>query len=92
MSETIVTEDGQIKIQQQQATPLPIKTGLANGLRQLTTQIDKLSSDLVDTKKQLDRVCDQLLPEHWETLVLTQIKIIAVLNTDAADYLKTIGE
>ncbi len=91
MSETIITEDGEIKIEQQQPTPQPVKIQLAHALRQITNQIDMAESSMLDNQTKLDRICLQLTDEQWATLAETQIRIIAVRNTNAADYLKTIA-
>ena len=87
MTETIVTENGEIKISQTQETPAPIKVGLAIMLRSITRKMDQDEDSLNQGQTQLDRICSQLLPEHLAILAETQIRIIAVRNTDAADYL-----
>ncbi len=90
MTETIITEDGEIKISQTQETPQPVKTGLAIMLRSITRKMDQDEDNLNAGQDQLDRICSQLLPEHWNILAETQIRIIAVRNVDAANYLATL--
>lgn len=90
MNEKIIQENGQIKIEQTQETPAPVKTGLAQALRALTRRLDDTEALFNANQQQLDRICSQLTVEHWQTLAITQIQMIAIRNKDAADYLATI--
>lgn len=92
MSETIINESGEIKIEQQPPTPEPTTVGLAHGLKQLITSMNNADLTLVNNQTQLDRICAQLTNEHWETLAIAQIRIIAERNADAAAYLASIGK
>ena len=92
MSETIITEEGEIKIEQQPATPKPVKVGLAQGLKTLITSMDNAEQNLVNNTIQLNRICALLTAEHWEALAITQIRLIAERNADAAAYLTSIGK
>ena len=90
MTETIITEDGEIKISQTQETPQPIKVGLAIMLRSITRKMDQDEDNLNAGQAQLDRICSQLTVEQWAVLADTQIQIIAVRNVDAKQYLDSL--
>ena len=92
MSDKIITEFGQIKIEQQQATPAPIKVGLAQALKQITSQMDREEESFNVNQTRLDIICSQLLPEQWAILSDTQIQTIAVRSDDATNYLASIGK
>lgn len=87
MSEKIITESGEIKIEEQQPTPEPVKVHLALALRQLIYNIDAAETSTLENQNKLDRICSQLTDEQWAVLAITQIKIIATRNVSAADYL-----
>lgn len=92
MTETIITEDGEVKISQVQPTPEPIKTQLAHALRQIINQIDMAESSQNDNQSKLDRICSQLTDEQWAVLADTQVRIIAVRSDDAQEYLVRTGK
>jgi len=92
MTETIITEEGEIKIEQQAPTPEPIKISLTHGLKTILSNMTTAESNLIEWQKQLDRICSQLITDHWETLAITQIRLIAERNADAATYLTSIGK
>ena len=92
MSETIIIENGEVKVEQQQPAPAPVKTNLAHALKQIVDALDRTEQQIPKLQAQLDRICSQLTVEHWETLVITQIRLIAVRSTDAQNYLKSIGQ
>ena len=87
MTEEIIEEFGEILISQTQEAPAPIKVNLALMLRGITQKMDSDEYNLSMGQTQLDRICSQLTDAQWSTLALTQIKIIAVRNTDAGEYL-----
>jgi len=92
MTETIITENGEIKISQIQETPQPIKVGLAIMLRSITRKMDHDEDNLNAGQAQLDRICSQLTDEQWSTLADTQVKLIAVRNISAQSYLTRVGK
>jgi len=87
MTEKIIDELGEIKIEEEQATPAPIKIHLAFALRNLIQNIDVAETSILDNQNKLDRICSQLTDKQWSTLAITQIRIIATRNESAKIYL-----
>ena len=81
------TPTGDILVSQIQATPEPIKTDLALMLRRITQKMDTDEYNLNAGQMQLDRICSQLTDKQWLTLAETQIRIIAVRNEDAKNFI-----